>query len=965
MDQPMPTPAAARKTYVRAVGPRLRILLNVVWGLLAVLGANSAYLQAITIIEWFERNRGVSYQNYFYQLQFLAHLILGGLFILPFIAFNIFHIRNSWNRSNRKAVWVGYVLFGISLVLLSSGIVLMRFEGLEVLQVKNPTARSASYWAHVITPLLCIWLYILHRLAGPRIRWKVGITWVSAVGAAVVGMIALHRHDPRVWNVRGPKEGEKYFHPSSARTATGNFIPAAKLMNNEYCLECHKDVYNGWLHSAHRFSSFNNPFYLFTIQETRAQLLARDGSVQGSRWCAGCHDPVPFFSGAFDDPQFDVKRHPTAMAGITCVTCHSITTLEGSDKGHVGNANYTIEEPVHYPFTFAETNSLLFFLNKQLVKGKPAFHKKTFLKDFHKTAEFCSTCHKVGIPYEVNHYKEFLRGQNHYDGYLLSGVSGINARSFYYPEIAKKNCAACHMPLQKSDDFAARFYGTNDTLSVHNHLFPAANTGIAHVRDITPEVRAGILRQHQEMLKDSVRLDLFALKEGGAVDSPLQAPLRPRVPPLKPGRTYLLEAVLRTLKLGHPLTQGTTDSNELWVDARMSDDAGRVIGRSGGMGLHGEVDPWSHFVNVYMLDKNGNRIARRNAQDILVPLYNNQVPPGAAHVVHYRFTVPPEQRAPLTVEVKLNYRKFDTIYYNHVYASNYLFGGPFILTNDLPITVMASDRITFDIEGGTARPTQNPPSAIPEWQRWNDYGIGLFLKGDKGSEKGELVQAAQAFQQVETLGRADGPLNLARVYFKEGRLTDAVSALQRANDTNRFNPPGNRWTIAWLNALVNKQNGFLDPAIQELTSILEDRYPALEARGLNFSRDYEVINELGQTLFERAKMERSDPARQREFLLAAVRRFMNTLEIDTENVAAHHNLGLIHGLLGNRDQAELHRKLHDRYREDPNARDQAVSAARRRDAAADHAAQAIVLYELQRAGALELPPANLHLGEVK
>ena len=27
--------------------------------------------------------------------------------------------------------------------------------------------------------------------------------------------------------------------------------------------------------------------------------------VKASRWCAGCHDPVPFFSGAFDDPKFD------------------------------------------------------------------------------------------------------------------------------------------------------------------------------------------------------------------------------------------------------------------------------------------------------------------------------------------------------------------------------------------------------------------------------------------------------------------------------------------------------------------------------------------------------------------------------------------------------------------------------------------------------------------------------------
>ncbi len=42
----------AQKKYVRAVGPRLRILLRVVLGLVAVLGANSAYLGGITLLEW-------------------------------------------------------------------------------------------------------------------------------------------------------------------------------------------------------------------------------------------------------------------------------------------------------------------------------------------------------------------------------------------------------------------------------------------------------------------------------------------------------------------------------------------------------------------------------------------------------------------------------------------------------------------------------------------------------------------------------------------------------------------------------------------------------------------------------------------------------------------------------------------------------------------------------------------------
>ncbi|HBO50615.1 MAG TPA: hypothetical protein DD471_01420, partial [Planctomycetes bacterium] len=58
-----------------------------------------------------------------------------------------------------------------------------------------------------------------------------------------------------------------------------------------------------------------------------------------------------------------------------------------------------------------------------LIKGKPAFHKRTFLKPVHQTTEFCGTCHKVHLPEELNKYK-WLRGQNHYDAYHLSGVSG-------------------------------------------------------------------------------------------------------------------------------------------------------------------------------------------------------------------------------------------------------------------------------------------------------------------------------------------------------------------------------------------------------------------------------------------------------------------------------------------------------------------------------------------------------------
>ena len=70
------------------------------------------------------------------------------------------------------------------------------------------------------------------------------------------------------------------------------------------------------------------------------------------------------------------------------------------------------------------------------------------LKPLQKTTEFCGACHKGHLPTELTDYK-WLRGQNHYDSFWLSGVSGHNVESFYYPPKAEENCNACHMPLRE------------------------------------------------------------------------------------------------------------------------------------------------------------------------------------------------------------------------------------------------------------------------------------------------------------------------------------------------------------------------------------------------------------------------------------------------------------------------------------------------------------------------------------
>jgi hypothetical protein len=76
--------------------------------------------------------------------------------------------------------------------------------------------------------------------------------------------------------------------------------------------------------------------------------------------------------------------------------------------------------------------------------------------------------------------------------------------------------------------------------------------------------------------------------------------------------------------------------------------------------------------------------------------------------------------------------------------------------------------------------------------------------------------------------------------------------------------------------------------------------------------------------------------------------FEKTLQLDPENTTAHYNLGLIHTLLGDKVQAAGYRRLHEYYRVDDNARDRAVNLHRRNNPAANHAAESVVIYDLQR-----------------
>ena len=688
-----------------------------------------------------------------------------------------------------------------------------------------------------------------------------------------------------------------HFFPASVETETGGLIPTDFFLTSETCATkgCHPDIYRQWNESAHHFSSFNNQWYRKSII-----YMQEVNGIQPSKWCGGCHDPAILLNGVMDRPIRENLHTPAAQAGLACTACHSIEKV----KDTMGNSGYVIKYPPLHDIA-ASDNPVIRNLHNYLIRLDPEPHKKSFLKPFHRenTAEFCSTCHKVHLDEPVNNFR-WIRGFNDYDQWQKSGVSHQGALSFYYPETAKK-CVDCHMPLVDSTD-AGNING-----KVHNHRFPAANTALPFVN------------QHPEQLKivtdflqdDVVTLDLFA--DGEPIPRDGAEVLR--------GENTRIDVVVRTRGVGHRFPTGTIDAFDIWLEVKATDEKGKIVfwnGRIAAPNGNGPVDPSAHFYRAYMLDAHGNLINKRNAWATRTVLYSNTIPPGAADTVRYRLEIPTDCGDSLTVEAKLNYRKFNWWHTQWAYAGvrdpedtdfqidKGYDDGKWVWTGDtsdvagkikeipnLPIIVMASTQTTLKVAGtgtvssekvvGTA-PVPSQPENIRE--RWNDYGIGLLLQGD-------LKAAETAFLKVTEIEPTylDGWVNVARSRIQEGDMRGAAVMLEKAFEIQKTLPSENphRAKVHYFYALIQEADGDYDTAIEHL-----------QHAAAQFPRDTRVRNKLGRMHFLKRNYE------------TALSEFQKTLTVDPEDLDAHYNMMRCYRALKNPSLAAQSQKLYLRFKAD-------------------------------------------------
>jgi tetratricopeptide (TPR) repeat protein len=460
------------------------------------------------------------------------------------------------------------------------------------------------------------------------------------------------------------------------------------------CLGCHRDVATQWESSAHRFSSFNNPYYRVATDAFRAE----KGAV-ASRFCGNCHEPFLVATGAMDRPAID-RGTRAAQAGVTCLVCHSIAHVDRE-----GNGRYD-----------ADLRAVPTAKGAHGARLRPALLSQ---------ALFCAACHKVGLGTDVTAGERWLRGQNDYDAWHVSAVSGNGAGSVYRPD-ATKLCQDCHMPLERAVLGDA---GAHDGM-VRSHRFLGANTALPHLR--------GDADQERRTLDNLRGRASLALLWSG------------------PAR---VDALMRARGVGHRFPGGTMDSNEVWLEVTALDARGKVLGVSGGRGRDGALDPDTHLVRAQPVDARGAPLARRDPQHQRGLAFDAALTPSDPQVV--RFAVP---RGTARVRARLLYRKFTP-----AYAALACADLPEPATRARCLSLPIAEIAAADVAAG--EPPSDDPATLVDW--------GLAL-ADATADHADEARGPLLAARAKWPGRVEPLLGLARLASKLGQTDDVVRFAEAA-----------------------------------------------------------------------------------------------------------------------------------------------------------------------------------------
>jgi tetratricopeptide (TPR) repeat protein len=662
--------------------------------------------------------------------------------------------------------------------------------------------------------------------------------------------------------------GNTLFSPSQAKSDSSGFINASEFPTADYCAKCHEEAHRQWRESAHA-NSFRPPFYRKNVD-----LLIAQKGIEYTRHCEGCHNPIALLSGALTtkstaDRSFDED-------GITCMVCHSIQKVQNTS----GTGSYIMGKPaiivtadgapVTRPVSFDE------------ILQHPELHSRAVMRDFYRTPEFCSVCHKAFIPRMLNGYK-WLRAFSVYDEWQQTSWSRQSPLPFYQKETTS-TCQTCHMPpTPAANDYVAKDH------KLASHRWPGANTAIPFFYDYAEQMRVT-----EDFLKDSLGIDIFAISKLESGKEHFIAPLDRQNFSLLAGETITAEIVIQNRKIGHNLVPEQRDFYESWVEFTAADSNGREFFHSGALKPDGFLEENAHTYTNRLVDENGKLVDLHQIWTTKARTFDNTIPSGQSDLVRFKFRIPANVAGPITLTAKVNYRRFRRGFTNFILAKSV----------DYPVLQLGSRSLQVKI--GKTKGSW-PPADKDQMLRWNNYGIALLRQQ-------QYWKAQEAFQKVVEINPnyVDGYINLAIAAYST--LVDTRVDPDGAGNMSAANSVFKDYSSAlqYLAKALEKQPGnyralFYRGLIYRLQNQSEDAVRDLQLVAKQYPRFRQARQELGYALF---LLKQYGPAREQ---------FEALQEINPDDLTAHYYLSLIYRQLGMHSEADREGAIFSEHKDDPGA----------------------------------------------
>ncbi len=637
------------------------------------------------------------------------------------------------------------------------------------------------------------------------------------------------------------------FLPSLATTDTGEFINSKSFLSAKYCGHCHQEAHAEWRQSAHA-NSFRTPWYTRNVN-----LLMAEKGIEFARHCEGCHNPTALTSGAMTKGSTINRRFDED--GVTCSVCHSIQKVDTR-----GTGSYVLSQPAvlvdeHDQPIYGEVS------DKEILTHLDR-HSKAVMKDFYRTSEYCSACHKAALPRQLNDYK-WQRAIFLYDEWQLSSFAKQSPLPFYTKD-SVSTCQTCHMarePLTLSD-----FGAKEGKLASHRWL--GANTIMSKFYGYDVQMEKTVA-----FLKNNVfNIDIFGLERN---NGKMTVPLGTEPVTIAPGDILTASIIIQNKGIAHSHVPEQRDMYESWVEFEATDAAGRVLSHSGALEPNGDLDPRAHSFTNRLVNVKGEINALHQVWNNRVVAYNNTIASGRSQIVRYQFKVPSDARAPITVTAKVNYRRFDQHFMDFAMGKDHY---------PMPIVEMAARTRAFNFGENPA--TKPDPQDNPLWMRWNNYGIAML-------DAQQYESSVLAFEQVAKL-RPDYPdayTNIAIANFSWQRYDDSRTSLEKALKLS----PHNARALYYL-ALVERNQGNVDAAVADLREVIAQ-----------FPRSRDAHRELGFSYYQQRKYNE------------ARAEYENLQTIDPDDLAAHYILSIVYRRLGMADKASREAAMFADQKDDPTA----------------------------------------------